>query len=1080
MAITNIKLEKNGNNPHRVEQIVQLHQTFNSPTLSKSSAFTMSTTYLKSITITGKVVSLENGEALPGVNVLVKGSTVGAVTNVDGQYTISAPDGNGTLVFSYIGFTPLEVLINNRTTIDVKLAPDVKALDEIVVTALGIKKDSKKLGYAVASVTPEQINVNRTTNFMNALQGKMAGVNITSLGTGPAGTSKIRIRGQSSFGGQNNPLIVINGIPVDNTNFGANPGNAGSDGSIGNRSYNNSDGGDGLSSINPDDIESMTVLKGGTAAALYGSRAKDGVIMITTKTRGADKGIGIEYNTNFTNDTPLDFTDFQYEYGQGENGVRPMSANPTSGVWSFGERFQPGMRQILFDGVEVPYEPVRERVRKFYRNGNTWTNTFTLSSGGEKGGFSLSLSNMDNNSIVPNSHFNRKTINLGFTQTIISKLTVSGNVNYSKEYNKNPPQIANQDLSTPTVLYTMSNSMPLDLLKEKRHDADGNEITWSRFKNRTNPYISLYDRFENIRRDRIFGNLTLRYNFTDWLYLQGRIGQDFYSRDQEYNWPTGTAVRLGSAQPGFVDGEFTQESRRFSEINGDFLVGANRNLGRFGIDLTLGGNQRYVRSDLNSVFVREFVVRGLYTVMNGREKDPQYGLSERKVNSLYGAAEFSYNDVLFLNLTARNDWFSTLSPANRSILYPSITGSFVFSQAFTALPNWLTFGKIRAAYAHVGSDLDVAPYSNNLYYVINNNPFPNPSGQPQPVGSINTVTVPNAALKPMRVSEAEVGIELKLFDNRIGVDLTYYNKLTSDQILDAQVPDGSGYTSRKINVGESRNNGLEMLLNIMPIRSSNFQWELSFNGSYNTSKVLKLGASSGDTMITVGRGIFEGELRQVVGMPIGQLFAYGYKTDEQGRRVFDANNGRPMRTDKQIAFGSAIPKWIGGINNSFTYKGISLSFLIDFKLGHKMISATNFNAWRHGLHKGTLPGRELGYVIGDGVNPNGEINTVQTPVQSFYETVRSNNLLGEFVYNAGFWKLRQVTLGYDFTKLLPENIFVKGLRINAVANNVALLKKWVPNIDPESFGFSSDNLIGMESTGIPTTRSIGFNLNAKF
>jgi TonB-linked SusC/RagA family outer membrane protein len=1030
------------------------------------------------ITITGKVTAQENGESLPGVNVLVKGTSVGAVTNGDGQYSITAPDGNGSLVFSYIGYTSEEVPINNRTVIDISLVADIKSLSEVVVTALGIKKETKKLGYAVASVTPEQINVNRTPNFMNALQGKMAGVNISSLGTGPAGTSKIRIRGQSSFSGQNSPLIVVNGVPISNPNQGYNPNSSDNNNSAGGIT-SRSDGGDGLSSINPDDIESMTVLKGGPAAALYGARAKDGVIMITTKNRGSQQGIGVEYNTNFTTDTPLDFTDFQYEYGQGEGGVRPTAANPTSGVWSFGERFQPGMTQVLFDGVEVPYEPVKDRIKKFYRVGNTWTNTVTLSAGGEKGGFSLSLSNLDTKSIMPNSNFNRKTINLGFTQNILTKLTISGNVNYSNEYNKNPPSIADQDLSTPTTIFTLANSMPLELLDRYRKDANGDEYVYSRFRNRTNPYFAAYDRFENIRRDRVFGNITARYNFTDWLYLQGRIGQDFFARDQEYNIPTGMAS-LGAPPAGFVNGQYAQQARRFREINADFLLGASRSFGRIGIDATFGGNQMYQRSDQNSVGITNFVVRGLYTARNGQQKNPFYDLSEKKVNSLYGAAEVSYNDVLFVNLTARNDWFSTLSPANRSILYPSITGSFVFSQAFEGLPDWLSFGKIRAGYAEVGSDLDVGPYSNALFYDINANLFPNTAGLASlPLGNIPAETVPNPALKPMRVAEKEIGLDLRFFESRIGLDISYYDKLTTDQIVQVQVSDASGYLRRLINVGESKNSGVEMLLSVNPVKTASFQWDFSFNGSYNTSEILKLGPNPGDTIITVGRGIFEGELRQEVGKPIGQLYAYGYKT-LNGQRLFDGTTGRPIRTDNQVAFGSAIPKWVGGFTNTFNYKGISLSFLIDFKLGHKMISSTNFNAWRHGLHKGTLVGREQGYVIGDGVNPNGETNTVQTPVQTFYETVRSSNLLGEFVYNAGFWKLRQITLGYDFTKLLPQNFFVKGIRLNAVANNVAILKKWVPNIDPESFGFSSDNLIGLEHSGLPTTRSVGFNLNVKF
>jgi TonB-linked SusC/RagA family outer membrane protein len=1029
------------------------------------------------IPIKGKIKS-DVGDALPGVSILVKGTTNGTVTDNEGNFTLEVPDANGTLIISYIGYVNQEIALNGRTIIDVVMETEIEQLGEVVVTALGIKKESKKLGYATATVKPEQITENRTTNFMNALQGKMAGVNISSLGTGPAGTSKIRIRGQSSFGGQNTPLIVINGVPVDNTNYGVNP-NAGSDGSIGNRSYNNSDGGDGLSSINPDDIESMTVLKGAPAAALYGSRAKDGVIMITTKSKGSNKGFGVEWNSNFVTDTPLDYTDYQYEYGQGENGVRPTSANPTSGVWSFGEKFQPGMTQVLFDGVEVPYTPQKNHIKDFYRTGNTWTNTISLSNGGDKGGFNLSLSNTDNKSIVPNSNYNRKTINLGFTQTVIKKLTISGNMNYSNEYNHNPPQIANQDLATSTVVYTLANSMPMSLLKEKMVDPNGNEYIWTRFRNRTNPYFSAYQRFEKITRDRIFGNITAKYNFTNWLYLQARIGQDYYSRDQAYNYPTGTALRTGSAQPGFVDGEYTQETRRFREINTDFLIGATKKFGRFGIDLTAGGNQRYTRGDLNSVFVNEFVIRGLYSQRNGRVKDPLYTLYEKKVNSLYAAAELSYNDFLFLNVTGRNDWFSVLSIDDNNVFYPSVTGSFVFTQAIPNVPSWLSFGKLRAGYAEVG-DAPIDPYQNRLYYEVNNNFFPGPTGALQPVGIVSSNTVPNKKLRPMRVKESEVGVELKFFNSRLGIDFSYYSKISYDQILRAQISDASGYLDRYVNIGKGKNQGVELLLTASPVKTNSLQWDITFNYAYNTSKVLKLGANPSDTMISVGRGIFEGELRQWVGHPIGQLFAYGYLHDSQGRQVFDATSGRPVRTATPQPYGSAIPKYIGGILNSITYKGISLSVLIDFKLGHKMISATNFNAWREGLHKETLPGREEGYMIGNGVKTNGEPNDIKTPVQSYYETVRSQNILGQFVYDAGYWKLRQITLGYDFTKLLPSNFFVKGIRLSAVANNVAILKKWVPNIDPESFGYSSDNVVGLESTGIPTTRSIGFNLNAKF
>ncbi|WP_460912673.1 SusC/RagA family TonB-linked outer membrane protein [Spirosoma areae] len=1023
--------------------------------------------------VSGSVTD-EKGTGLPGVSVIIKGSQRGTTTNAKGAFQLDIPDaGTTVLVFSFVGYEGREISVGNQSVVTIALTPESKSLGEVVVTALGIKKQAKSIGYATSTVTSDQITVNRTANFMNALQGKIPGVNITSLGSGPAGTSKIRIRGQSSFGGNNSPLIVVNGVPIDNTNYAAR-GDVSEKGS--NRT---SDGGDGLSSINPDNIETMTVLKGAAASALYGSRAKDGVIMITTKTRGVGTGIGLEYNSNFTTDTPLDYTDYQYEYGQGENGMRPTAPFPTSGQWSFGEKFQPGMTQILFDGVEVPYEPQRNQITQYYRTGQTWTNTLTLSSGNEFGGFSLSVSNLDNKTILPGSGYNRKTINLGFTQTLAKKLTVSGNINYSNETRTNPPNIAEQDYS-PVVLFNMANSLPLSLLEKYATDANGNEVVWSRFTNRTNPYFAL-QRFDNIRNDRVFGNLTARYNFTDWLFLQARVGQDYYAREQDYNLPTGSQ-RQAAAPAGFVNGQYVQDARNVRELNTDFLIGANRTFGVFGVNVNAGGNQMYRKISRHNVFVQNFYTRGLYTIGNGQQRDATYEISERQVNSLYGSAEVSYKDFLFVNGTVRNDWFSTLSPANRSILYPSATVSFVFSQALaSALPNWITFGKIRAAYAEVGSDTDVSPYANNLFYGINAQQFPSPSGTSQPLASISGSTVPNANLRPMRVSEKEVGLELKLFNSRVGLDLTYYDKLSSDQILRAQTSDAGGYLTQLINVGQSQNRGLEMLLTLSPVKRVDFNWDVNINAAYNVTKVLDLGSSVSDNMITVGTGDFTGELRQVVGLPMGQLFGFGYLRDAQGRQIFDAGNGRPLRTATQLSFGSALPLWVGGFTNSFSYKGLNLSFLIDFKLGNKMISGTNHNAWRHGLHKATLVGRAENFVIGDGVNANGEVNKTKSGVQAYYETVRSQNIAEEFVYNAGLWQLRQVTVGYDFTKFLPASSkFIKGVRLNAVANNVAVIKKWVPNIHPEQFGFPSDNLIGLEATGLPITRSIGFNLNVRF
>ena len=930
--------------------------------------------YAQGVNITGKVTGPDN-ENLSGVTVTVSGTNNVTVTNANGNFSINAPR-NSTLVFSSVGFTEQTINIGSRNVFDIKLEADAKNLQDVVVTALGIRKESKRLGYATATVNADQISTNRTPNVASGLQGKLAGVNISTMGTGPAGSAKIRIRGQSSFSSVNSPLIVINGVPMDNTTYALGSGNGFRAGQV-----NSTDGGDGLSSLNPDDIESMTVLKGATASALYGSRAKDGVVMITTKVRGSGKGFGVDYNINYTEDTPLDFTDFQYEYGQGERGVRPTTPFPRSAVWSFGEKFQPGMTQVLFDGKTYPYEPVYDRYKKFYRTGKNLTNTITVSNGGENGGFSLSLSNTDNTGILPRSKFNRKAINLGFTQNIGKGLTAQGNVNYSNEQNTNPPQVNTQDMAVPTVLFTLANSMPFYAMEENQTLPDGNEFVMSRFLVRNNPYYSVNKRFENITRDRLIGNVALRYQINDWIYIQGRIAQDMYTRGQDYNIPNGYAP-IPAAPAGFINGSYTQDVRRFRERNYDFLLGANRKINNFGADVTLGGNQMYRRMEYNSVTVNDFVQPGLYTIMNGRAKDPLYNKTERKVNSLYGAVEFSYKSLVYLNLTGRNDWFSTLSPENRSIFYPSATASFIFSDAVKTMPAWLSYGKLRAAYAEVGDD-NVAPYSNVLYYAVNNNLFPNPSGQSIPVGGINASLIPNANLRPLRVSEAEFGIELKLFKSKLGVDISYYRKITNDQILAAQVSDASSYTNQLINIGRSMNKGLEMLFSISPVKTSSFNWDVTANVSYNTSEVLQLGSSPADTVISVGGG--GGRIvKQVVGKPIGALYTFLYRRDAQGRQVFDAASGRPLRNNFDSYVGNVLPKYFGGITNTLSYKGVVLTTLVDFKLGAKMIAGSNMNALRHGLHKRTLVGRAEGYVIGNGVNPDGKVNITKSDICLLY------------------------------------------------------------------------------------------------
>ncbi len=512
------------------------------------------------VAVTGTVRD-ENGQTFPGVNVVIKGTSIGTTTDTNGKYALDVEDDNATLVFSFVGYITQEIALAGRSVIDLAMAPDVKALEEVVVTALGIQRSARSLGYATSKVNSDQLTINRSPNLMNTLQGKVAGLNISSLGTGPGGSSKIRIRGQSSISGQNNPLIVINGVPIDNTNFGTKLGNNADDTSIGTRGGGAAtDGGDGLSSINPDDVESMQVLKGAAAAALYGSRAKDGVIMITTKSRGTTKGIGVTYNMNYTDETPLDFTDYQYEFGQGENGAGPASPgalpNPNTGQWSFGPRIQPGMTQLLFADEVVPYVAQKGILNQFYRHGQNFSNSVAIAANGEKGGLNISFADLSSKGITPNNEFNRKTVNLGFGYDLSDKLTVKGNINYSFEKNTNPPVVSDQDNSIPTSLYAMANTMPMEVLDRNKFNAVGGEYSYSRFTNRTNPYWVLAKVRQNIRRDRIFGNFSAKYDFTDWLSAQIRGGEDFWTRDQDYiNVPTGknniAQGGVNSSVPGF-------------------------------------------------------------------------------------------------------------------------------------------------------------------------------------------------------------------------------------------------------------------------------------------------------------------------------------------------------------------------------------------------------------------------------------------------------------------------------------------------------------------------------------------------
>lgn len=998
------------------------------------------------ITISG-TVSDTKGETLAGVNVLLKGTVTGSITDINGKYSIEAPNLSGILVFSFIGYKSQEIEISGRNSINVVLTEETTSLGEVVVTALGITRASRSIGYSASSV--DMAETPALNNIGNNLLGKVSGMNVAPLATGPGGSSKIRIRGQSSFGGDNSPLIVVNGNPINNESSKTSKG---------------ADAGDGLLSINESDIESMTVLKGAAAAALYGYRAKDGAIIITTKSGIKGAGIGVEYNFNFQIENAIDYTDFQYEYGEGINGIRQQTVAEaaSNGTWSFGEKMD-GVPTIQFDGTMQPYSPFKDRVKLFYKPGASTSNAIALSGGNEKGSFRLSFKNTDATAIVENSDFHSKIANLGINYKLTPKLTIQSSINYSNEYNHNPVKISGASSINETA-FSAANSIP-EVVLRKYEQPDGTPYHYCRYTSKLNPFWLTNKQFENQTRDRIIATGTLRYDFTKDYYFQFGIGQDYFTRPYDYNIPTYTA-NLSAAPTGLFNGRYEKSMTTFREINLDFLAGAKHSFGDFEVGLMVGGNQMDQESDQIRTLATNFYVLGTYSIGNGVTLSPSSTYRHKKVNSLYGSADFSYRDYLYLSFTARNDWFSTLNPESNSYLYPSGSLSFIFSQLSGLKPSWLDYGKLRLAYAEVGGDTD--PYQNSLPYSLNTSQF-NGSG----LATIATSVSPNANLKPLKVKEAEFGIELRTFDSRLNIDASVYNKNTVDEILNVDVSNASGYSQTKVNIGKLRNRGVEVVLTFVPI-IGNISWESTLTGAYNVSKVIQL--ASGQTRYDVANTPATlGTLSHEVGMPLASLRVYDYKRDDQGRII--VSSGLPIQGNK-ITVGSAIPKWTGSWTNTFTYKGFNLFTQIDFKAGSKLISATNYNEIRFGLSKVSLLGREGGVVL-DAVNADGSAN--ETAVSSYnYFANFSDGYIGMInVYDASYVKLRTVSIGRDISQLV-KNTFIKGLSVNLNCNNVLMIKKYLDNMDPEAVGEVSDNNSGMESYSLPTTRRFGISVNMKF
>ena len=999
-------------------------------------------------TVTGKVID-EDGETLIGVNVLEVGTSNGTITDIDGMYSLEVKEG-ARLQFSLIGYSSQTVEVGAQSTIDITLAEGVQ-LDEVVVTALGIERDKKALGYSVTEVSGDDFTEARELNVANALAGKVAGVNVSKPATGPGGSSRVVIRGNSSLTGNNQPLYVIDGIPIDNSNLG----NAGM--------WGGQDWGDGISSISPDDIETMTVLKGNTAAALYGARASNGVILITTKSGAKRKGIGVEVSSNFTAENIINTYDFQNQYGSGDRGAKPGNAGDAIafGLYAWGDQLD-GSQVIQYDGVSRPYSDVGNNLDRFYRTGTTWTNSLGLTGGDENYNFRIGVTNLQNEGIVPNSGLDRNNFTGKINAKFFDRLSATLSGSYIKENVKNRPRLSDSPGNANYTAWSMPANINIETLKGPNGDGTdetGGEIDFNDNIYVTNPYFAAYHFRADNNKDRILGNLTLRYDIFDWLFLQGRIGTDSYTERRTSLEPYGTNyIPLGS---------ITERSFDFTENNMDFMLGANKQFGSVGLNAFVGGNQMKQHTETVGGSGSQFSIPFLEQITNTQNRSVQYDISEVGINSLYGSVELSYNNYLYLTGTARQDWYSTLPTDNNGVLYPSVGLSFVLSDA-VKLPSEITFAKIRTSWAQVGGGAP-DPYQLLLSYGL--------FGQGhlgQSLGGITSGTIPPTGLKPYLNTEIEAGFDLRLFNNRIGVDFSYYDRKTTDDILNAGVSSTSGFGTKLVNVGEITNKGVELLLSVAPVRTTNFRWDLSFNMGYNQSEVVSLLDPENDEEL-----LYADESRtrtayiyQVEGQPYSTIRGYAYARDDNGNILLDGD-GLPLSGDI-INLGEGIHPLTLGLRNTFGYKNINLSFLLDGKFGGDIYAATNSFAYLRGLHQNTLEGRETGEIV----MPDGNVTKLEPQnVQDYYSRV--SGIAEEFVQDASFIKLRQFTLSYS----LPRSILAKtpfsGISVGLVGRNLAILYKKVDNIDPEST-YTNANAQGLEMFGVPQTRSFGLDLNVKF
>lgn len=1028
--------------------------------------------------VTGKVVTAADGSGLPGVNVIAKGTTNGTTTGSDGTYRLSLNEAaDAVLVFSFVGYVPREVVVGNQSVIDVSLAEDVTTLREVVVTSLGIAREKASLGYATQSVQGEDLTTAREVNVINSLQGRVAGMQISQSATGVGGSSRIVLRGVSSLTGTDNrALIVVDGIPMDDTNHRT-PGR-----------FGGIDYGSGISTLNPDDIESIDVLKGPNAAALYGERAAAGVIMITTKKGSARKGLGVSWNSNVTFENPLVLPEFQNEYGQGVGGQLPVAADgvptiPRNIESSWGPRME---GQVVRDwtGQDRPYSPQPDNIRDFFRTGSTYTNTVGVTGGNEKATMRLSLSSLNNKGILPNSRLDRLIVNLRTTANITDKLSADAKITYTRQNSFNRPNLTdNPDNPVYGFIY-MPRSIRLDDLRGYE-DALGNPVTWAQTgvdlsngyltSRRQNPFWSVYKNTNEDVMNRLMGFVLLKYDFTNWLSLQGRVGTDYYTQRIEERTATRTLFESSRDR-----GKYVLTTHSVQETNADFLLAANGRLfPNLGISGNVGGNIRYRNNEEVGAQTSGLNIPNLFTISNGAAQVPLYGISELQTNSLYAAAQLNYHDYLYLDLTARNDWASTLPRENWSYFYPSANLSFVLTDALDLKSTPLSFAKLRASVAQVGGAAQ--PYQLDLNYTL---------GLPHAGQGTSTIRnqLPLAGLKPQITRAIEFGGDIRFLQGRVGLDVAWYKKNTFNQIFTPPISAAAGFTSTVINAGNVQNAGVEVTLNLSPVRMENsLRWDVSVNWARNRSRIVSTGSGVDNFFIGNDRNV---TVAASPDRPFGDFRGRGFQRDPDGRVIVDAQ-GLPLIATQDVVIGNYLPDWFGGINNVLTYKGFRMNFLFDMRKGGDILSLSNIFASENGNARATLAGRADWYAGTGGVLVNGVVrnadgtfteNATYVDPEAYWRRISTQNgaVAEAFVYSGTFIKFREFSFGYTFSRTQLKKLPVSALTLSLVGRNLALLRKHTPGFDPDVAGYNNTNVQGVESASFPSTRSYGINLNVSF